>query len=79
MTTDEIKAIIRQEIQNVAFVEVTDTDLLMEQNILDSVGAVDLAVALEGAFGIQVPFVDINGQNFKEVNTLVEYVKRKRA
>ena len=79
MSADEIKAIIRQEIQNVAFVEVKDDDLLVEQNILDSVGAVDLAVALEGAFGIQIPFVDINGQVFRDVDAIHSYVERKRA
>ena len=79
MTPEEIKEIIKQEIQNVAFVEVKDEDLLVEQNILDSVGAVDLAVALEGAFGIQVPFVDINGQHFKDLGSLVAYVQRRRS
>ena len=79
MTPEEIKGIIKQEIQNVAFVEVKDEDLLVEQNILDSVGAVDLAVALEGAFGIQVPFVDINGQHFKDLGSLVAYVQRRRS
>ena len=79
MSPEEVKEIIRQEIQNVAFVQVKDDDLLLEQNILDSVGTVDLAVALEGAFGIQIPFVDINGQQFRDVGSLLAYVQRKRA
>ncbi|MBL0126159.1 MAG: acyl carrier protein [Flavobacteriales bacterium] len=79
MTAEEIKEIIKQEIQNVAFVEVKDEDLLVEQNILDSVGTVDLAVALEGAFGIQVPFVDINGQHFRDLGSLVAYVQLRRS
>lgn len=78
MTDAEIKDLIKQEIQNVAFREVNDTDALLEQNILDSVGAVDLAVALEGIFGISIPFVDINKQQFHSVETLAAYVRLKK-
>lgn len=78
MTDDEIKDLIKQEIANVAFSEVNDTDALLEQNILDSVGAVDLAVALEGVFGISIPFVDINKQQFHSVETLAAYVRLKK-
>jgi D-alanine--poly(phosphoribitol) ligase subunit 2 len=79
MTDAEIKDLIRQEITNVAFTEVNDTDALIEQNILDSVGAVDLAVALEGVFGISIPFVDINKQQFHSIETLAAYVRLKKA
>ena len=77
MTDAEIKELIKQEIATVAFTVVSDTDALLEQNILDSVGAVDLAVALEGIFGISIPFVDINKQRFHSVETLAEYVRLK--
>ena len=77
MTDVEIKDLIKQEIQNVAFREVNETDALLEQNILDSVGAVDLAVALEGVFGISIHFVDINKQQFHSVETLAAYVRLK--
>ncbi|MBP7515937.1 MAG: acyl carrier protein [Flavobacteriales bacterium] len=79
MTDTEIKDLIKQEIANIAFTTVNDTDALLEQNILDSVGAVDLAVALEGAFGISIPFVDINKQRFHSVETLAAYVRLKQA
>ncbi len=79
MTDEQIKERIREEIAIVAFTRVNDEDALLDQNILDSVGAVDLAVALEGAFGISIPFVDINKQHFHSVGTLAAYVKLKRA
>ena len=79
MTDTEIKDLIKQEIASIAFTTVNDTDALLEQNILDSVGAVDLAVALEGAFGISIPFVDINKQRFHSVETLAAYVRLKQA
>jgi D-alanine--poly(phosphoribitol) ligase subunit 2 len=78
MTDAEIKDLIRQEIATVAFTTVRDDDALLDQNILDSVGAVDLAVALEGVFGISIPFVDINKQQFHSVDTLAAYVRLKK-
>lgn len=78
MAPDEIKAIIRQEVSNVAFREVGDADRLLDDRILDSVGAVDLAVALEGAFGVSVPFVDINAQHFASVESIATYIQLKR-
>lgn len=79
MDAEAAKTIIKQEVENVVFRSVSDDDALLDQNILDSVGAVDLAVALEGAFGISIPFVDINKQHFHNVLTLLDYVQKKTA
>ncbi len=79
MTDEEIKGLIKKEIAEVAFRSVSDTDDLIAQNILDSMGTVDLAVALESAFGISIPFVDINKQQFQSVETLAGYVRLKLA
>ena len=77
MRIEEIKATVRQEVATVCFREVADTDALLDHNILDSVGSVDLAVALEGAFRISIPFVDINKQHFANVESIAAYVKLK--
>ncbi len=77
MTDAEIKDLIKKEITEVAFRSVSDTDELIDQHILDSMSAVDLAVALEAAFGISIPFVDINKQQFHSVETLANYVRLK--
>lgn len=77
MDVEAAKTIIKQEVENVVFRSVNDDDALLDQNILDSVGAVDLAVALEGAFGITIPFVDINKQHFHSVLALLDYVQKK--
>lgn len=79
MDAESIKEVILQEIRNVAFRSVGENDALLDLNILDSVGAVDLAVALEGSFGISIPFVDINKQHFHSVLTLLAYVQKKKA
>lgn len=79
MDTEGMKEIIKREVETVVFRSVNETDALLDQNVLDSVGAVDLAVALEGAFGISIPFVDINKQHFQSVLTLLAYVQKKKA
>jgi acyl carrier protein len=78
MSPQEIKAIIRQEVANVAFREVGDAERLLEDRIVDSVGAVDLAVALEGALGVAIPFVDINAQHFGSMDAIAAYIQLKR-
>lgn len=79
MDHEAIRSVIRQEVANVAFRDIRDDERLLEDRILDSVGAVDLAVALEGAFGISIPFVDINAQHFASVDSIAAYVELKRA
>lgn len=74
MDDQQVKALIRQEVSNAAFRAVGDTERLLDDRVLDSVGAVDLAVALEGAFGISIPFVDINPQHFGSVDDLARYI-----
>lgn len=72
-----IRERIKDEIRNVAFIAVKDEDLLLEQGLLDSMSAVDLAVALESAFKIKIPFVDINNQHFRSVGSLEDYLRLK--
>lgn len=77
MESTEIRARVKDAIRNVAFVAVEDDDLLLEQGLLDSMSAVDLAVALESAFNVQVPFVDINNQHFRSVESIEAYLRVK--
>lgn len=77
MESTEIRARIKDEIRNVAFISVKDDDLLIEQGLLDSMSTVDLAVALESAFHVQIPFVDINNQHFKSVDSIEAYLRVK--
>jgi acyl carrier protein len=77
MDEQQVKALIRREVANAAFREVGDAERLLDDRVLDSVGAVDLAVALEGVFGISIPFVDINPQHFGSVDDLARYIALK--
>ena len=58
-----------QEIEN-------DTPLFDPAGLgLDSIDALELAVALEKNFGIPTPSSEIARQAFRSVNTIVEFIK----
>ena len=68
---------IKEEIKKLCFKKVDIDDELFESGILDSITAVDLAVALEEKYNIKIPFVDINEQHFKTINAMVNYLQIK--
>ena len=50
------------------------TELLGELPELDSLGVVELVVALEGRFGIEIDDADLTGEVFETVGTLAAFV-----
>ena len=50
------------------------TPLFGELPELDSLGVVELVVALEGRFGIEVADEDVTGEVFETVGSLAEFV-----
>lgn len=70
---DKVKEIIAREL-------VVEEEITMESNIKDDLGAdslavVDLAMALEDAFEIEIPDEDL--ESIKTVGDIVEYLKDK--
>jgi acyl carrier protein len=55
-------------------VELSDTTHLLDDFFIDSFGIIDAVMFLEDSFGIQVEQSDINGENFKNIASLSEYV-----
>ena len=51
---------------------------LLDKNILDSLGVHALIVFLEDHFGIMVLDEDVTRDNFETINSIVNYVERKR-
>lgn len=71
---DKVKEIIARELM------VEDDEVTMEANIKDDLGAdslavVDLAMALEDEFGVEIPDEDLEG--IKTVGDIVNYLKDK--
>lgn len=54
--------------------ELTDTTNLLEDFFVDSFGIIDTVMFLENTFGVQISRADINGENFRDVASLTEFV-----
>jgi len=55
-----------------------DDDRLLDDGIVDSMGAVELVAFLEERFGIAVPDDEITEDNFGTVAAIAAFVARKR-
>lgn len=72
MTFDKIKDIIIEQLQ------VDEADISMDTNLMkdlsaDSLDAVEIIMAIEDAFGIEIP--DEDAEKFQTVEDLVKYVE----
>lgn len=56
---------------------ITADDALLNNGILDSMGMLDLVVYIEDVFKIAVNDEDLSLENFKTVNCIAEFVRRK--
>jgi D-alanine--poly(phosphoribitol) ligase subunit 2 len=70
-----MKDFIKQQIKILAFRSVEDQEPLISSKILDSIIAVDLAVALEEEYKVGIPFTEINETNFESVERIVNYLQ----
>ena len=73
----ELKQFIKKEIANITFKDVMDDDSLITSGLLDSITLVDLVVSIEDESDIEIPFTDINKQNFETLNTIMTYLDNK--
>lgn len=78
---DEVKETIVEELNlNIAPSEIGDDVLLFEGGIgLDSVDGLELLVAVERRFDIEIDDSDLGGDVLKSVHSLVDFIERKRA
>lgn len=53
--------------------------LLFDRGILDSMNVLELAMHLEGAFGVRVGPLDMVEGNFRTLDDLTTYISKKRA
>lgn len=78
---NEVKETIVEELNlNIAPSEIGDDVLLFEGGIgLDSVDGLELLVAVERRFDIEIDDSDLGGDVLKSVHSLVDFIERKRA
>ncbi len=75
MTFDKIKDIIMDQLQ------VDESDIAMDTNLMkdlsaDSLDAVEIIMAIEDVFGMEIP--DEDAEKFQTVGDLVKYVDESR-
>ncbi len=75
MIFDKIKDIIIEQLQ------VEESDISMDTNLMkdlsaDSLDAVEIIMAIEEEYGIEIP--DEDAENFQTVGDLVEYVEENK-
>lgn len=76
--TQRIQQYLEEEFPNEAVRLEVSTDLL-EEWFIDSLGITETVLFLESSFGIELTRADINGENFKSIETLTGLVARRLA
>lgn len=84
MENRHIEAQIRQYINDsILFsddtIQYTDTDSLLAEGIVDSVGVMDLVLFVEQAFSVSVDDRDITPDNFDSIERLAGYIRGKQS
>lgn len=77
---NEVKTTIVEALNlNITPEEIGNDELLFEGGIgLDSVDGLELLVAIERAFDIEIDDSDLGGEVLKNVHSLVDFIERKR-
>jgi acyl carrier protein len=58
-------------------VDLTESTNLLGEWFVDSLGIIETVLFLEKSFGIDIKRADINGDNFRDLATLSEFVVRR--
>jgi acyl carrier protein len=57
--------------------ELTERTNLLEEWFVDSFGLIETVMFLETEFGLSVSRADINGENFKDIESLTRFVEQR--
>ena len=75
MTGDQCRQEIESILKNQLRIDVPGPDAdLLDSGLLDSLGLVDLIAAIERRFGIVVNLIDLDLDDIRTVNSIVELV-----
>jgi len=73
---DDLKAFIQNEIKTIAFKKVEMDESLIQSKVLDSIGVVDLIVAIEEKTGKQIPQHLVTDENFETINEIINTLNK---
>jgi acyl carrier protein len=74
--TAELKSFLEREFPNQA-VELGESTNLLEEWFVDSLGVVETVLFLEQRFDIELSRADVNGTNFKDIESLSRLVSER--
>ncbi|AOV01412.1 MULTISPECIES: acyl carrier protein [Delftia] len=77
MSHNDIETKIAQIIGAIILTSVEPDTLLLESGLVDSLSAVDVALAIEKEFGVKIPPSEID-LHLESVQTLAQYVAEQR-
>lgn len=77
MSLNEIETQIAKIIENIILTSVEPDTLLLESGLVDSLSAVDVALAIEKEFGVKIPPSEID-LHLESVHALAQYVAGQR-
>lgn len=75
---DKLRLFLETEFPNQGVTLAGDTRLL-EDWFVDSMGIIETVMFIEREFGTEIARADINGENFKDVNSLVRLISMRLA
>ena len=78
MPIAEIEAKLAQLIEAIILTSVDPDTLLIESGLIDSLSAVDVALAVEREFGVKIPPTEID-VHLESVHTLAQYIASRKA
>ena len=83
MTSDDVRASIRSYVTSTFHVrrvpQIGDEDSLLDAQLIDSLGILQLVGYLEETFGIEVTDEDLTPENFDSIGALTRYVSTRLA
>lgn len=71
---DDKIAFLLSEIEGLIFEQVETNVPIISTKVLDSIAVVDLAVAIEDEYGIEIPLNDITEEEFDTVELMAKYI-----
>ena len=76
MNLDQIRQ-LQSTVEKIAFRKVREDEPLLSSQLIDSIGFVDLVVALEQQFSIRIDINSVSERNFNTVTDIVKFLETK--
>ena len=76
MNHDQIRQ-LQSTVEKIAFRKVREDEPLLSSQLIDSIGFVDLVVALERQFSIRIDINSVSERNFNTVTDIVKFLETK--